>query len=187
MIFSMNAQDLLEGLNTVTRALSARPAKQILEGVLISADDGRVQLTCSDGSLVIEYTNAADIQEEGQEFLVMVPAEGTIGVLIEDCAGGIDVKLDAVGGVVSVERDVPADEAERIKLLVAFLGHLDDGVEVGRYPIVQINTDIGQSPEGAILLFDRTVFFHTHDIDDFLAIDVAHIGKMALEPKSDAC
>ena len=38
MIFSMNAQDLLEGLNTVTRALSARPAKQILEGVLISAD-----------------------------------------------------------------------------------------------------------------------------------------------------
>ena len=41
MIFSMNAQDLLEGLNTVTRALSARPAKQILEGVLISADDGR--------------------------------------------------------------------------------------------------------------------------------------------------
>ena len=69
MIFSMNAQDLLEGLNTVTRALSARPAKQILEGVLISADDGRVQLTCSDGSLVIEYTNAAAIQEEGQAVL----------------------------------------------------------------------------------------------------------------------
>ena len=36
MIFTMNAQDLLEGLNTVTRALSARPAKQILEGVLIA-------------------------------------------------------------------------------------------------------------------------------------------------------
>ena len=41
MILSMNSQDLLEGLNTVTRALSPRPAKQILEGVLISAEENR--------------------------------------------------------------------------------------------------------------------------------------------------
>ena len=47
MILSMNSQDLLEGLNTVTRALSPRPAKQILEGVLISAEDNRVMMTCS--------------------------------------------------------------------------------------------------------------------------------------------
>ena len=66
MIFSMNSQDLLEGLNTVTRALAPRAAKQILEGVLISAADNRVQLTCSDGSITIEYTNAAMIEEEGQ-------------------------------------------------------------------------------------------------------------------------
>ena len=66
MIFSMNSQDLLEGLNTVTRALSARSAKQILEGILISAEDNRVKMTCSDGSLVIESINAAAIQEEGQ-------------------------------------------------------------------------------------------------------------------------
>ena len=69
MIFSMNSQDLLEGLNIVTRALSARPAKQILEGILISAVEDRVHLVCSDGSLVIEYTNAAEIQEEGQTVL----------------------------------------------------------------------------------------------------------------------
>ena len=69
MILSMNSQDLLEGLNIVTRALSPRPAKQILEGVLISASDNRVQMTCSDGSLTIEYTNAASIQEEGQTVL----------------------------------------------------------------------------------------------------------------------
>ncbi len=69
MIFSMNSQDLLEGLNTVTRALAPRAPKQILEGILITAEDGRVQLTCSDGSLVIEYTNAASIQEEGQTVL----------------------------------------------------------------------------------------------------------------------
>ena len=30
MILSMNSQDLLEGLNIVTRALSSRPATQIL-------------------------------------------------------------------------------------------------------------------------------------------------------------
>ena len=92
MIFSMNAQDLLEGLNTVTRALSARPSKQILEGVLISAEDNRIQMTCSDGSLVIEYTNAASIQEEGQavlpgrlftELIRKMPA-GTVSISITD-------------------------------------------------------------------------------------------------------
>ena len=69
MILSMNSQDLLEGLNIVTRALSSRPAKQILEGVLISAEENRVLMTCSDGSLTIEYTNAASVQEEGQTVL----------------------------------------------------------------------------------------------------------------------
>jgi len=92
MIFSMNAQDLLEGLNTVTRALSARPSKQILEGVLISAEDNRVQMTCSDGSMVIEYTNAASIQEEGQavlpgrlftELIRKMPS-GTVSISITD-------------------------------------------------------------------------------------------------------
>lgn len=66
MIFSMNNQDLLEGLNTVTHALSARPAKQILDGVLIVAKDQRITMTCSDGSLSIEYTNVADVKEEGE-------------------------------------------------------------------------------------------------------------------------
>ena len=65
MIFTMNAQDLLEGLNTVTRALAPRAAKQIMEGVLINAEDNRVTMTCSDGQLTIEYTNAANVKESG--------------------------------------------------------------------------------------------------------------------------
>ncbi len=69
MIFTMNAQDLLEGLNTVTRALAARAAKKILEGVLLEASEDRLTLTCSDGTMSIEYTNAAMIQEEGQAVL----------------------------------------------------------------------------------------------------------------------
>ncbi|MBE5768929.1 MAG: DNA polymerase III subunit beta [Clostridiales bacterium] len=69
MIFSMNAQDLLDGLNTVTRALAARPAKQILEGVLIEAEDSTVVLTCSDGSLSIESTLTAQVTEPGRAVL----------------------------------------------------------------------------------------------------------------------
>ncbi len=69
MIFTMNAQDLLEGLNTVTRALAARAAKKILEGVLLYAEEDRLTLTCSDGSMSIEYTNVATIQEDGQAVL----------------------------------------------------------------------------------------------------------------------
>ena len=45
MIFTMNSQDLLEGLNTVTRALAARSAKQILEGYGISFADIKKNLS----------------------------------------------------------------------------------------------------------------------------------------------
>lgn len=69
MQFTMNAQDLLSGLNTVTRALAARPAKQILEGVLIEAEEGSVTLTCSDGSLTIQSMIAADVKETGHTVL----------------------------------------------------------------------------------------------------------------------
>ena len=69
MILSMNSQDLLEGLNTVTRAISARPAKQILEGVFLSAEGNRLKMVCSDGSLTIECVNEAEVQEEGQTVL----------------------------------------------------------------------------------------------------------------------
>ena len=69
MKLSVNTQDLLEGLNTVTRALSARPAKQILDGVFISAKEDRILLTCSDGSFTIDYTNVAEIEEPGQTVL----------------------------------------------------------------------------------------------------------------------
>lgn len=69
MRFTVNVQMLLDGLNTVTRALAARPPKQILEGVFIDADEEGVTLTCSDGSLTIETHLAADVQEEGRAVL----------------------------------------------------------------------------------------------------------------------
>ncbi|MBR2822628.1 MAG: DNA polymerase III subunit beta [Clostridia bacterium] len=86
----MNTQDLLEGLNTVTRALAVRPPKQILEGVLIAASDGRVLLTCSDGSLTIEYTNAADIQEEGQ---VVLPGRLLTDLIRKLPGGSVEINV----------------------------------------------------------------------------------------------
>ncbi len=69
MQFTVNVQDLLEGLNTVTRALAARPAKPILEGVLLDAEGDTLTLTCSDGSLTIETHIYAEIREEGRTVL----------------------------------------------------------------------------------------------------------------------
>ena len=69
MLFTVNSQDLLDGLRTVTRALSARPAKQILEGVLIDAEDDHITLTCSDGTLTIEHVITASVEENGRVVL----------------------------------------------------------------------------------------------------------------------
>ena len=63
MQFTVNVQDLLDGLNTVTRALSARPAKPILEGVLIEANENVITLTCSDGCEAIESMITSQVQE----------------------------------------------------------------------------------------------------------------------------
>ena len=91
MKFTMNNQDLLEGLNIVTRALSSRPAKQILEGVLISAEDNQILLTCSDGSMSIEYTNAADVQEEGQAVL---PGKLFTELIRKMPGGQVEINID---------------------------------------------------------------------------------------------
>lgn len=69
MLFTVNAQTLLDGLNTVTRALSPRPPKQILEGVLLEASEEGITLTCSDGSLTIESGIPANVSEEGRVVL----------------------------------------------------------------------------------------------------------------------
>ena len=69
MQITLTAQELLDGLNNVTRALSARPAKQILEGVLMETSEEGVFLTCTDGSLTIKTCVSADIHREGQAVL----------------------------------------------------------------------------------------------------------------------
>lgn len=66
MQFTTNVSDLQNALTTVTRAIAARSAKKILEGVLIDASADEITLTCTDTTLTIQSTIAADIQEPGR-------------------------------------------------------------------------------------------------------------------------
>lgn len=91
MHLTMNAQDLLDGLNTVTRALSARPAKQILEGVLVDASNDGITLTCSDGSLSIECLLTGDVKEPGR---VVLPGK-LFAELVRKLPGGtVTIKVN---------------------------------------------------------------------------------------------
>ena len=61
MKFECSAQELLAGLINATRALSPRPAMQILEAFLLSAQEDEVELMCSDGSLSIKSRVKASV------------------------------------------------------------------------------------------------------------------------------
>ena len=91
MQFTMNAQDLLDGLNTVTRALAARPAKQILEGVLIDAGSEGINLTCSDGSLSSECVLTGDVKEPGR---VVLPGKLFTELVRKLPGGSVTVKVN---------------------------------------------------------------------------------------------
>ena len=69
MKFECSAQELVYGLVNATRALSARPAMQILEGVLLRTNEESVEFTCSDGSLSIKTDVKANVTEPGEVVL----------------------------------------------------------------------------------------------------------------------
>ncbi|MBR2572550.1 MAG: DNA polymerase III subunit beta [Clostridia bacterium] len=65
MKFRTSNEDLLRGLSTVTRVLSARTTQPILEGVLLQTGDNDLLLTCSDGNMSIVTRVSAQIEENG--------------------------------------------------------------------------------------------------------------------------
>lgn len=69
MLFRADVHTMLDALNIVTRALAARPPKEVLEGVLVEATDRGIQLTCSDGSLTIQSRIQGEIEEKGRALL----------------------------------------------------------------------------------------------------------------------
>ena len=88
MQFTTQVQTLLDSLSVVTRALASRPARPILDGVLIDASGDGVTLTCTDGSMVIEAAVEAQVKAEGQ---TVVPGR-LLNDLIRRLPGG-DVTL----------------------------------------------------------------------------------------------
>jgi len=71
MKFTCQVPDFQDAISTSVRAIAARPASPILEGVLLEAVDGPdtggfVRLTCADASLVVISQAAADVREEGR-------------------------------------------------------------------------------------------------------------------------
>ena len=69
MKLQCSAQELITGLVNATRALSARPATQVLECVKLSTGEDEISLTCTDGSLTICARVKAQIEEPGEVLL----------------------------------------------------------------------------------------------------------------------
>ena len=69
MQFTVQVQAMIDGLNIVTRALAARSAREILNGVLVEADSDGILLTCSDGSLTIQTAVEGEVKEAGRTVL----------------------------------------------------------------------------------------------------------------------
>jgi len=69
MRFRCSTEKIVAALSVATRALSARTPMQILECIKLSAEDGRLSLTGSDGMVSIVTSVEADIEEEGAAVL----------------------------------------------------------------------------------------------------------------------
>lgn len=69
MRFQCASAALLSGLSDATRALAPRPAKPILEGVLLETTDDGLLITCTDGNLTIRSRVDAQVEMEGRVVL----------------------------------------------------------------------------------------------------------------------
>ena len=88
-----NVSDLMNALTTVTRAIAARSAKKIMEGVLIDASEDEITLTCTDGSLVIQSTIQATVNEPGR---IVLPGRLLTELVRKLPSSEVSIKSDAV-------------------------------------------------------------------------------------------
>ncbi|NLB90450.1 MAG: DNA polymerase III subunit beta [Clostridiales bacterium] len=90
MNFNCNSQALLDGLNIVTKALSSRPAKAILEGVLLETTQEGIKLTASDGNVTIQSMVDAQIAEEGT---IVLPGRLFTEIIRKLPSGTVSIKM----------------------------------------------------------------------------------------------
>ncbi|MDD2647200.1 MAG: DNA polymerase III subunit beta [Eubacteriales bacterium] len=91
MLFTCDVQELLDGLSTASRALSSRPAKQILEGVLLETTESGIRITCTDLNLTIETYVDATVKEEGQ---VVLPGRLFTDLVRKLSGGLLEINVD---------------------------------------------------------------------------------------------
>lgn len=90
MHFSVNASDINAGMGLVSHALSARPMRQVYEGVLIETAENGILLTCTDGEMTIRTRVNATVAEEG---VAIMPAK-LFGELLRKLSGEVDIEID---------------------------------------------------------------------------------------------
>lgn len=69
MKFSCEKNALQSAIQNAKMALSARPSMSIMEGIHLIAEEGKIKLTCTDGSLYIRSEVEADVQQGGRVVL----------------------------------------------------------------------------------------------------------------------
>jgi len=91
MHFRVQTDEMNHGLGMVTRAIAARPVKQVYDGVLIETLDDALMLTCTDGEISIKATVSAIVEEDG---CALLPAKLFAEMMRKQPAGEVDVRVD---------------------------------------------------------------------------------------------
>ena len=91
MHFRVQTDEINYSLGMVTRAIAARPIKQVYDGVLIETTDDALVLTCTDGEISIKAKVNAIVEEDG---CALLPAKLFAEMMRKQPAGEVDVRID---------------------------------------------------------------------------------------------
>lgn len=69
MKIQFNAKELEKAIAAVNRAISGKPVKEFLNGILIVTDGDKVQLTATNFEMLIRYTIDADVLDAGKALI----------------------------------------------------------------------------------------------------------------------
>ena len=91
MHFRVQTDEMNYGLSMVTRAIAARPVKQVYDGVLIETTDEALVLSCTDGEISVKARVNAIVEEDG---CALLPAKLFAEMVRKQPAGEVDVRTD---------------------------------------------------------------------------------------------
>lgn len=99
MKFSIQQNPFIKYLNTVTRAISAKTALDILNGIKLDLTNEELKLTASNGDISIETTLAENDEEAGLSVLetgsIVVPARMFVDIIKRLPENEVNINIDA--------------------------------------------------------------------------------------------